>query len=430
MIDKRSKENLFNQEKKSIRCIYEHNNHQYIIHIHRKTIKKLKADEKDRVEDVFTLCILSNCCKEGSIEEEKCHKEVHVMEWYLEFIQVVGCHKYSSDKELNTLEYYNQYIKRNKEKDVNVVTCDKDYKLELYDEQGKLYKIKLVDIDITLGFHEYIYYYKKDPMYKRRICKLYKETKGHCKYNWNCLDIHIKKIEKNVEGIKGVPITKENKINSNNICTAKTYADIVQNNTSSSLSPSKILIPINTKEDYFCDTNIKNYDDGGGNDIINISNELNNVNSIINMYNKYGEITSSLIESKLNNETESERNNVEEYHNEKDKIKSDIVIDLNVGGVMYQTLLSTLRKYADSKLYNIFSDKNIQEIPKDKKGYYFIDRDGSTFYYVLEYLRNNKLYQNDLNTFELVVKNDLFDMAKVMKELIHFELIPITIKNK
>ncbi|CAF1208875.1 unnamed protein product [Adineta ricciae] len=65
------------------------------------------------------------------------------------------------------------------------------------------------------------------------------------------------------------------------------------------------------------------------------------------------------------------------------------VIDLNVGGCRYTTSLSTLRKYEDSMLAAMFSGR--YDLTKDKDGNIFIDRDGTYFGHILNYLRCDQM---------------------------------------
>ena len=68
---------------------------------------------------------------------------------------------------------------------------------------------------------------------------------------------------------------------------------------------------------------------------------------------------------------------------------SDIMY-LNVGGTFYTTTKETLTKDNRSYLYDMFKD--FPEVPywypKDKDGNYFIDADGPSFRYILNYLRS------------------------------------------
>lgn len=65
------------------------------------------------------------------------------------------------------------------------------------------------------------------------------------------------------------------------------------------------------------------------------------------------------------------------------------VVHLNVGGHIYSTLLSTLKKQPDSKLAELFSGQ--PKIHTDSQGRYFIDRDGCHFRAILEFLRSGSL---------------------------------------
>jgi hypothetical protein len=51
------------------------------------------------------------------------------------------------------------------------------------------------------------------------------------------------------------------------------------------------------------------------------------------------------------------------------------IINLNVGGYFFTTRLSTLRKYEDSMLAAMFSER--YKVDKDKDGNYFLDMDGT-----------------------------------------------------
>ncbi|KAJ8027102.1 BTB/POZ domain-containing protein KCTD6 [Holothuria leucospilota] len=65
-------------------------------------------------------------------------------------------------------------------------------------------------------------------------------------------------------------------------------------------------------------------------------------------------------------------------------------VHLNVGGTCYTTSLSTLTRYKDSMLYNMFTQENIP-LAKDNMGRYIIDRDGVVFRYILNFLRGANL---------------------------------------
>lgn len=64
-------------------------------------------------------------------------------------------------------------------------------------------------------------------------------------------------------------------------------------------------------------------------------------------------------------------------------------MQLNVGGHLFSTSLSTLRKHPESQLAEMFSGQH--KICTDEQGRYFIDRDGSNFGAVLQFLRSEQL---------------------------------------
>lgn len=65
------------------------------------------------------------------------------------------------------------------------------------------------------------------------------------------------------------------------------------------------------------------------------------------------------------------------------------VVQLNVGGHQFSTTLSTLRKHPESRLAELFSGQ--PKLRSDAQGRYFIDRDGSHFSAVLEFLRSEQV---------------------------------------
>lgn len=96
------------------------------------------------------------------------------------------------------------------------------------------------------------------------------------------------------------------------------------------------------------------------------------------------------------NDNEKENENVNENSSKgKGEAKETLplprmnVVDLNVGGHKFQTSLQTLRNVPNSALANLFSGRFAFD--KDKEGNYFIDRDGTHFRHILNYLRDLKL---------------------------------------
>eukprot|EP01112_Ceratiomyxa_fruticulosa_P013081 TRINITY_DN3659_c0_g1_i1.p1 TRINITY_DN3659_c0_g1~~TRINITY_DN3659_c0_g1_i1.p1 ORF type:complete len:208 (+),score=49.35 TRINITY_DN3659_c0_g1_i1:98-721(+) len=75
----------------------------------------------------------------------------------------------------------------------------------------------------------------------------------------------------------------------------------------------------------------------------------------------------------------------------------DRIINLNIGGMLYTTTLSTLQKDTKSMLYAMFGgDYNLSHPPlppgkTDNTGATFIDRDGKHFSYILNFLRDEEV---------------------------------------
>ncbi|EPY73477.1 BTB/POZ domain-containing protein KCTD16 [Camelus ferus] len=73
------------------------------------------------------------------------------------------------------------------------------------------------------------------------------------------------------------------------------------------------------------------------------------------------------------------------------------VVELNVGGQVYFTRHSTLVSIPHSLLWKMFSPKRdtANDLAKDSKGRFFIDRDGFLFRYILDYLRDRQVVLPD-----------------------------------
>ncbi|KAM7000941.1 BTB/POZ domain-containing protein KCTD16a [Tautogolabrus adspersus] len=73
------------------------------------------------------------------------------------------------------------------------------------------------------------------------------------------------------------------------------------------------------------------------------------------------------------------------------------VVELNVGGQVYYTRIATLTTFPNSLLGKLFSNKkgSSNDLARDLRGRYFIDRDGFLFRYVLDYLRDKQVVLPD-----------------------------------
>ena len=92
--------------------------------------------------------------------------------------------------------------------------------------------------------------------------------------------------------------------------------------------------------------------------------------------------------NKLKEDLETEKNRMQK---ERESIISmqGTKVKLDVGGHVFTTTISTLTKYEDSMLAHMFS--GLFTIQKDEQGCIFIDRDGSHFRYILNYLRDGRV---------------------------------------
>ena len=95
------------------------------------------------------------------------------------------------------------------------------------------------------------------------------------------------------------------------------------------------------------------------------------------------------------------------------------IIHLNVGGTKYSMAKSTLQKYPQSTLGAIFTE-NVP-LPKDEDGYYFIDRCGHIFQYILQFLRCGKLVlPKQFNEFDLLhTEADFFQIEDLISAVEH-----------
>ncbi|XP_031625520.1 BTB/POZ domain-containing protein KCTD12-like [Contarinia nasturtii] len=93
---------------------------------------------------------------------------------------------------------------------------------------------------------------------------------------------------------------------------------------------------------------------------------------------------------------------------------NDEIIELNVGGVHYTTTRKTLTSDKNSRLAELFDENNqsSSSFMKDAKGRYFIDRDGDTFRFILDYLRDDVIQFPD----------GFRGKRRLIKEAEHFKL--------
>ena len=92
-------------------------------------------------------------------------------------------------------------------------------------------------------------------------------------------------------------------------------------------------------------------------------------------------------------------------------------VKLNVGGMLFTTTVQTLTKDPDSMLAAMFSGRFPMKPAED--GTFFIDRDGTYFRYILNYLRDGKLSLPDGTTFfeEIEAEAEFYQIQGILDEL-------------
>jgi len=108
-------------------------------------------------------------------------------------------------------------------------------------------------------------------------------------------------------------------------------------------------------------------------------------------------------------------------HNTSNSLKSSDIVRLNVGGELFTTTRATLIRYPDSMLGAMFS--GAMDTARDESGCYFIDRDGTTFRHILNFLRCGQLVlpsgfsQLDL----LAVESDFYRLDPLIDAILLFK---------
>eukprot|EP01114_Cavostelium_apophysatum_P023871 TRINITY_DN9137_c0_g1_i1.p1 TRINITY_DN9137_c0_g1~~TRINITY_DN9137_c0_g1_i1.p1 ORF type:complete len:368 (+),score=87.34 TRINITY_DN9137_c0_g1_i1:25-1104(+) len=113
------------------------------------------------------------------------------------------------------------------------------------------------------------------------------------------------------------------------------------------------------------------------------------------------------------------------------QIQQQNLIKLNIGGSIFATSGETIRKDVNSMLYAMFSGK--YNLYKGEDGAYFIDRDGTHFRYILNFLRDGNviLPQDKHARAEILVEARFYQISQLiqmleedkqeMSKLLHFQ---------
>ncbi|XP_078681685.1 uncharacterized protein LOC144916433, partial [Branchiostoma floridae x Branchiostoma belcheri] len=101
------------------------------------------------------------------------------------------------------------------------------------------------------------------------------------------------------------------------------------------------------------------------------------------------------------------------YDDDVEMSRSSEVVTLDVGGHIYRTTMTTLTRYPDSMLGAMFGGD--LETLRDDQGRYFIDRDGTLFRHVLNFLR----------TGQLVLPEDFKELPLLKMEADFYQIQPL-----
>ncbi|XP_065060507.1 uncharacterized protein LOC135687784 isoform X1 [Rhopilema esculentum] len=106
------------------------------------------------------------------------------------------------------------------------------------------------------------------------------------------------------------------------------------------------------------------------------------------------------------------------------------MIQLNVGGHIFKTSISTLQKYPNTILATMFSQRF--KLEKQKDGSYFIDRDGTHFRHILNYLRFGRLPRKVIDEIgdELLEEAKYYNIEGLYKEIWNMPSIELKVGSK
>ena len=92
-------------------------------------------------------------------------------------------------------------------------------------------------------------------------------------------------------------------------------------------------------------------------------------------------------------------------------------VELNVGGKLYNTTITTLTRLPNNLIEKMFTGQI--PITKDVNGRYFIDRDGDIFAHILDFLRTKSLtLQDNFNDMDSLMQEAEFYQISDLKRLI------------
>ena len=112
-----------------------------------------------------------------------------------------------------------------------------------------------------------------------------------------------------------------------------------------------------------------------------------------------------------------EQESIDAMSKKLDQVHFSSTVKLNVGGQHFTTSVQTLKKDPNSMLAAMFSGKF--EMKPSEDGSFFIDRDGTYFRFILNYLRNGELILPEGATFlkELEAEAKFYQLQGILDEV-------------
>lgn len=98
------------------------------------------------------------------------------------------------------------------------------------------------------------------------------------------------------------------------------------------------------------------------------------------------------------------------------------IVKVNVGGTKFTTSLTTLRRFPDTMIGAMYSGRH--ELVQDEDSYHFIDRDGTHFRYILNFLRTPEAFECDLTGTALKELKNECEYYGLQHLMFPFTLIP------
>ncbi|RGB30296.1 BTB/POZ protein [Rhizophagus diaphanus] len=113
------------------------------------------------------------------------------------------------------------------------------------------------------------------------------------------------------------------------------------------------------------------------------------------------------------------------YHPEKKRKRensNEEKVVLNISGIKYETLQSTLTARPDTLLGTMFQERNQMMLHPTNNNEYFFDRNGRAFHYIMEFYLNKQELDEELDYFQIPFTNSKLHQvhAKLIEDIDEF----------